>query len=79
MIKRLDEIALRPHPFSVPENIDLKIKAAEEQEHRDGFLKGTETLKNLKQMADITSKFIKKESDAISAAVNNNTLPTPAP
>ena len=61
LIKRLDEIALRPHPFSAPEYIDLMIKA-EEQEHRDGFLKRIETLKSLKQMADITSKLIRKES-----------------
>ena len=61
LIERLNEIALRPHPFSAPEYIDLII-VAEKQEHRPGYLARIETLQKLRQMADITSKLIAKKS-----------------
>ena len=60
-IQRLDEIALRPHPFSAPGYIDLIIKA-EEQERQTGYMHRIETLKKLKQMADIQSKVINGQS-----------------
>ena len=61
LIDRLNHIALRPHPFSAPEYIDLII-TAEKQEHRKGYLARIETLQKLRQMADITSKLIAKKS-----------------
>ena len=61
LIDRLNQIALRPHPFSAPEYIDLII-TAEKQEHRQGYLARIETLQKLRQMADITSKLIAKKS-----------------
>jgi hypothetical protein len=60
-IRRLDEIALRPNPFSTPQYIDLIIDA-EQQEKRLGFKERIESLKKLRQMADITSKIKNKES-----------------
>ena len=60
-IKRLDEIALRPNPFSTPQYIDLIIDA-EQQEKRLGFKERTESLKKLRQMAVIMSKVRNKES-----------------
>ncbi|EFX70703.1 hypothetical protein DAPPUDRAFT_30443, partial [Daphnia pulex] len=54
-IQRLDEIALRPHPFSAPDYIDLMI-AAEKQEHRPGYQQRIATLQKLRQMAEITAK-----------------------
>jgi GTP-binding protein EngB required for normal cell division len=60
-IQRLDEIALRPNPFSTPQYIDLIIDA-EQQEKRLGFKERIESLKKLRQMADITSKIKNKES-----------------
>ena len=60
-IKRLDEIALRPNPFSTPQYIDLIIDA-EQQEKRLGFQERIESLKKLRQMAVITSKIKNNES-----------------
>ncbi|KAI9550834.1 hypothetical protein GHT06_005415 [Daphnia sinensis] len=60
-IQRLDEIALRPNPFSTPQYIDLIIDA-EQQEKRVGFKERIESLKKLRQMAVITSKVKNKES-----------------
>jgi hypothetical protein len=60
-IQRLDEIALRPNPFSTPQYIDLIIDA-EQQEKRLGFKERIESLKKLRQMAVITSKIRNKES-----------------
>ncbi|EFX61597.1 hypothetical protein DAPPUDRAFT_272587 [Daphnia pulex] len=48
-IQRLDEIALRPNPFSTPQFIDL-IMDAEQQEKRLGFKERIESLKKLRQM-----------------------------
>ncbi|EFX66160.1 hypothetical protein DAPPUDRAFT_30866, partial [Daphnia pulex] len=47
-IQRLDEIALRPNPFSTPQFIDLIIDA-EQQEKRTGFKDRIESLKKLRQ------------------------------
>ena len=60
-IQRLDEIALRPNPFSTTQYIDLIIKA-EKQEKRPGFKERIESLKKLRQMAEITSKIQNRES-----------------
>ena len=61
LIQRLDEIALRPHPFSAPDYIDLII-AAERQERRIGYLIRIENLQKLRQMAEILSKLINREN-----------------
>lgn len=60
-IERLDQIALRPNPFSTPQYIDLIIDA-EQQEKRPGFKERIESLKKLRHMAVITSKIRNKES-----------------
>lgn len=60
-IRRLNEIALRPHPFSTPDYIDLMI-AAEKQEHRQGYEQRIATLHKLRKMAEITCKLIRNES-----------------
>ncbi|XP_045030883.1 uncharacterized protein LOC116925415 [Daphnia magna] len=60
-IKRLEEIALRPNPFSTPEYIDLIIDA-EQQEKRQGYKERIESLKKLRKMAVITSKIKNKEN-----------------
>jgi septin family protein len=59
-IQRLDEIALRPHPFSTPDYIDLMI-AAEKQEHRSGYQQRIVTLHKLREMANITAKLIRDQ------------------
>jgi hypothetical protein len=59
-IQRLNEIALRPHPFSAPAYIDLMI-AAEKREHRTGYQQRIGTLQKLRQMADITAKLIRDQ------------------
>ena len=58
-IQKLDEIALRPNPFSTPQYIDLIIDA-EQQEKRLGFQERIESLKKLRQMAIIQSKIKNK-------------------
>ncbi|KAK4015793.1 hypothetical protein OUZ56_030764 [Daphnia magna] len=60
-IKRLEEIALRPNPFSTPEYIDLIIDA-EQQEKRQGYKERIESLKKLRKMAVITSKIKNNEN-----------------
>ncbi|KAK4015791.1 hypothetical protein OUZ56_030762 [Daphnia magna] len=60
-IKRLDEIALRPNPFSTPQYIDLIIDA-EQQEKRQGYKERIESLKKLRKMAVITSKIKNNEN-----------------
>ncbi len=62
-IQRLDEIALRPHPFSTPDYIDLMI-AAEKQEHRSGYQQRI-TLHKLREMADITAKLIRDQQKTV--------------
>jgi hypothetical protein len=57
-IQRLDEIALRPHPFSAPDYIDLMI-ATEKQENRLGYQQRIATLQKLRQMAEITAQLIR--------------------
>nr|CAH0100504.1 unnamed protein product [Daphnia galeata] len=59
-IQKLDEIALRPNPFSTPQYIDLIIDA-EQQEKRLGFKERIESLKKLRQMAVITSRIRNNE------------------
>ena len=49
-IKRLEEIALRPNPFSTPQYIDLII-VAEQQEKQPGFNERIESWRKLRQMA----------------------------
>jgi hypothetical protein len=60
-IQRLDEIALRPNPFSTPQYIDLIIDA-EQQEKRIGFKERIESLKKLRALANITNKIKNNES-----------------
>ena len=66
-IQRLDEIALRPHPFSAPDYIDLMI-AAEKQEHRPGYQQRIVTLQKLRQMAVITADLIREQQEKIRLA-----------
>jgi len=54
-IQRLEEIALRPNPFSTPQYIDLMI-ASEQQEKKPGFNERIDSLRKLRQQADITHK-----------------------
>ncbi|KAI9556597.1 hypothetical protein GHT06_016387 [Daphnia sinensis] len=60
-IKRLDEIALRPNPFSTPQYIDLFIDS-EQQEKRQGYKERIESLKKLRKMAVIMSKIKNNEN-----------------
>uniref|UniRef100_A0A0P4ZP94 Uncharacterized protein n=1 Tax=Daphnia magna TaxID=35525 RepID=A0A0P4ZP94_9CRUS len=60
-IKRLEEIALRPNPFSTPQYIDLIIDS-EQQEKRQGYKERIESLKKLRKMAVITSKIKNNEN-----------------
>jgi hypothetical protein len=72
-IKRLDEIALRPNPFSTPEYIDLII-TTEQREKSVGFKKRIESLKKLRQMAIITSK-VKNNESLMSLDENDDEIP----
>ena len=54
-IQRLEEIALRPNPFSTPQYIDLMI-ASEQQEKKPGFKERINSLHKLRQQAEITHK-----------------------
>ena len=54
-IQRLEEIALRPNPFSTPQYIDLMI-ASEQQEKKPGFNERIDSLRKLRQQAEITHK-----------------------
>ena len=60
-IQRLDEIALRPNPFSTPQYIDLIIDA-EQQEKKVGFKERIESLEKLRRMAVITTKIRNQEN-----------------
>ncbi len=60
LIQRLDEIALRPHPLTAPDYIDLMI-AVEKQERRTGYLTRIENLQKLGQNAALTRKLINNE------------------
>jgi hypothetical protein len=72
-IKRLDEIALRPNPFSTPEYIDLII-TTEQREKSVGFKERIESLKKLRQMAIITSK-VKNNESLMSLDENDDEIP----
>ena len=58
-IIRLEEIALRPNPFSSAQYIDLIIDG-ERGEQRPGFEERVESLERLRDMALITNKVINK-------------------
>jgi GTP-binding protein EngB required for normal cell division len=60
-IKKLDEIALRPNPFSTPEYIDLII-TTEQREKGVGYKDRIESLEKLREMAIITSKVRNKKN-----------------
>ncbi|EFX69482.1 hypothetical protein DAPPUDRAFT_113639 [Daphnia pulex] len=72
-IKRLDEIALRPNPFSTPEYIDLII-TTEQREKSVGFKERIESLKKLRQMAIITSR-VKNNESLMSLDENDDEIP----
>ena len=72
-IQRLDEIALRPHPFSTPDYIDLMI-AAEKQEHRTGYQQRIVTLHKLREMADITAKLIRDQQKIVKRRMSSLSL-----
>ena len=57
LIQRLDEIALRPNPFSAPD-----YRGRERQERRTGYLIRIENLQKLRHMAEILSTLINKEN-----------------
>ena len=65
LIKRLDEVAVRSHPFSsTPDYIDLIIQCdgvMEKQERRPGYSTRIENLQKIRQMAEITAKLMNKE------------------
>ena len=67
-IQRLDEIALKPHPFSTPDYIDLMV-AAEKQEHRAGYQQRIVTLQKLRKMAEITAKLI-EDHDSVNSRMS---------
>ena len=69
----LDEIALRPHPFSTPDYIDLMI-AAEKQEHRTGYQQRIVTLHKLREMADITAKLIRDQQKSVKRRMSSLSL-----
>ncbi|KAK4030156.1 hypothetical protein OUZ56_023132 [Daphnia magna] len=69
-IQRLDEIALRPHPFSTPDYIDLMI-AAEKQEHRSGYQQRIVTLHKLREMAEITAKLIREQQSVVNRRMSS--------
>jgi hypothetical protein len=72
-IKKLDEIALRPNPFSTPEYIDLII-TTEQREKSVGFKERIESLKKLRQMAIITSR-VKNNESLMSLDENDDEIP----
>ena len=67
-IRRLNEIALKPHPFSTPDYIDLMV-AAEKQEHRAGYQQRIVTLQKLRKMAEITAKLI-EDHDSVNSRMS---------
>ncbi len=54
-LKRLQEIALKPNPLSVPDYIDLMIES-EKQEAKPGFKDRIQSLLEVRKKADIISK-----------------------
>ena len=54
ILKRLDEIALRPNPLSQVEYIDLLIQS-EEQQGRQGFIGRVKVLRNVRRQAELLS------------------------
>ncbi|XP_067326689.1 uncharacterized protein [Anolis sagrei] len=59
-LQRLQEIALRPSPLSAPEYVDLLIMS-EQQELRPGHQEWIESLKRVKDVAELIQKMIHKE------------------
>ncbi|XP_029443845.1 uncharacterized protein LOC115083907 [Rhinatrema bivittatum] len=59
-IQRLQEIALKPNPLSVPEHIDLLIQA-EQQEKKPGFLERIASLTAVREQAVLITKIANKE------------------
>ena len=64
-IRRLNEIALKPHTVSTPAYIDLKIET-EKKEHRAGYEQKMATLQKLRHMSELTSQSVQdqKQEDA---------------
>ncbi len=62
-IRRLNEIALKPHPFSAPDYIDLMI-ATEKQEHRPGYQQRIATLQKLRKMSEITAQLVQDQKSS---------------
>ena len=54
-IRELERIALRQDPLTTTQHIDLMI-AAEQQEKKPGFKERVESLRKLRQKADITDR-----------------------
>ena len=54
-IRRLNEIALKPHPVSTPAYIDLMIET-EKKGHRPGYQQRMATLQKLRQMSELTTQ-----------------------
>ncbi|XP_062424597.1 uncharacterized protein LOC134136684 [Rhea pennata] len=59
-LQRLQKIALKPNPLSTPEYIDLLIKS-EERELKPGYMDRIESLKDIRQHAEIIQKIANKE------------------
>ncbi|XP_058626735.1 uncharacterized protein LOC131537380 isoform X2 [Onychostoma macrolepis] len=59
-LKRLQEIALKPNPLSVPDYIDLMIES-EKQEAKPGFKDRIRSLSEVRKKADLISKVSKGE------------------
>ena len=66
-IKRLDQIALRPHSFSKTDYIHLMI-ATEKQEHRQGYQHRISTLEKLLQMEKIMNRVVRDYSENVPLA-----------
>nr|XP_009669300.1 PREDICTED: uncharacterized protein LOC104141623 [Struthio camelus australis] len=59
-LQRLQEIALKPNPLSTPEYIDMLIKS-EEHELKPGYMERIQSLKDVRQAAEIIQKIANKE------------------
>ncbi|XP_078272193.1 uncharacterized protein LOC144602944 [Rhinoraja longicauda] len=59
-IRRLEEIALRPNPLSTPAYIDLMI-LSEKEEVKPGFLERIQTLREVKERAELIQKVANNE------------------
>ena len=59
-IRRLDEIALRPHPESTTAYIDLMIEA-EKRDNRPGFQERIAKLQKLRQMSELNKTVVEHE------------------